>query len=138
MKHLKRFNESINEYDLKDFCETNLAYLMDDGLKVEPDFYFYSSKYRLVKLSWNGHTRKWNEIKDHIIPFLHRLRSEYELDEIYFDGNGKNIQNKFFRFSVCNWDKKGVNIKELNLSYDDLESFTDEQTITGIIFWVKI
>jgi len=37
MKHLKKFNESLqpNEVDeLKDFCETSLAYLLDDGIKL--------------------------------------------------------------------------------------------------------
>ena len=35
MKHLRRFNESVNkEEELQDFCETYLAYLLDDGFEV--------------------------------------------------------------------------------------------------------
>jgi hypothetical protein len=144
----KRFNESVNEYDLKDYCETNLAYLMDDGLKVEPDFYNGSEYNELdelsVLLSWGGHRRKWSEIKDHIIPFLHRLRNEYELDEVYFgnDPDTAEYRNKFFRFSVKDWDKPTVNgigyNKETHLSYDELETLPDETFINKIIFWVKI
>jgi len=144
----KRFNESVNEYDLKDYCETNLAYLMDDGLKVEPDFYICSEYNELdelsVLLSWGGHRRKWFEIKDHIIPFLHRLRNEYELDEVYFgnDPDTAEYRNKFFRFSVQDWDKPTINgigySKEIHLSYDELETLPDETLITKIIFWVKI
>ena len=142
----KRFNESVNEYDLKDYCETNLAYLMDDGLKVEPDFYNGSEYNELdelsVLLSWGGHRRKWFEIKDHIIPFLHRLRNEYELDEVYFgnDPDTAEYHNKFFRFSIQ--DKPAINgigySKEIHLSYDELETLPDETLITKIIFWVKI
>lgn len=38
MKHLKRFNESLSEDDfneLKEFCESCLAYLLDEGLEIE-------------------------------------------------------------------------------------------------------
>ena len=38
MKYIRSYNESnsegLNELEIKDFCEINLAYLMDDGLKV--------------------------------------------------------------------------------------------------------
>ena len=33
MKHLRSFNEGLKD-ELQDFCETNLAYLIDDGFKV--------------------------------------------------------------------------------------------------------
>jgi hypothetical protein len=34
MKHLKRFNENKENFkeDLQDFCEKNLAYLLDDSV----------------------------------------------------------------------------------------------------------
>lgn len=34
MKHLKRFNEDLDDGGLKDFCETYLAYLLDDGFTL--------------------------------------------------------------------------------------------------------
>jgi len=34
MKHLRGFNESLNKEELQDFCETYLAYLLDDGFEV--------------------------------------------------------------------------------------------------------
>ncbi len=43
MKHLKPFNEAVGDTfkeELKDFCETNLAYLLDDGGEIEVVFYF--------------------------------------------------------------------------------------------------
>ena len=34
MKYLKKFNESISEEDIRDFCENGLAYLVDDDLRI--------------------------------------------------------------------------------------------------------
>ena len=34
MKYLKRFFESFEENVLQDFCETHLAYLLDDGYEL--------------------------------------------------------------------------------------------------------
>ena len=42
MKHLKRFNESLNDNEvdeLRDFCETSLAYLLDEGYQVDINKY---------------------------------------------------------------------------------------------------
>ena len=36
MKYLKPFNENNNEDDLRDFCETHLAYLLDENLDFNP------------------------------------------------------------------------------------------------------
>lgn len=45
MKHLKKFNESTEFDQLQEFCETCLAYLLDDGFTTKIDnwnktFYF--------------------------------------------------------------------------------------------------
>jgi len=78
MKHLKRFNENNNEEDLKDFCETHLAYLLDDY-----NFELYVDDINddsMRSLSDSGQIRientegfKWDDIKDYFIPFLKQL-----------------------------------------------------------------
>lgn len=95
MKHLRRYNESsedLTREDIQDFCEMNLAYLMDEGLKVIVDvgygWSFFSNSLHRVILSLkdvDGKNRKWIDIKDQIIPFLIRLKNEYELT--VFDWN---------------------------------------------------
>jgi len=88
MKHLKMFKESLDDYEvdeLKDFCETNLAYLMDDGFHISCDDNQY------LHLSLPGKSRTaygtakdefyWNDIKDHFIPFLQLLSRRYELKQ---------------------------------------------------------
>jgi hypothetical protein len=72
MKHLKSFNEDITSFnfeeELKDFCETNLAYLLDEGrLLIEKSITLIR-----VQLSFDR-DKDWDEIKDHMIPFLIRL-----------------------------------------------------------------
>jgi hypothetical protein len=99
MKHLRRFNESkeeVNYEDLKDFCEQNLVYLLDDErfeLEVEDDIKVHSDLnsesgelyINLNCVSGNSNTGnewlngffRWIDIKDHFIPFLIRLKNKY-------------------------------------------------------------
>lgn len=100
MKHLRRYNESnsegLTEEDIQDFCEINLAYLLDDGLRVlvgspagsayptywgselaEP--FLLSSEYKVTLSFRRVINKKWIEIKDQIIPFLTHLRNVYNL-----------------------------------------------------------
>ena len=132
MKHLKRFNESINEYDLKDYCETNLAYLMDEGLEVKIDNEFVHNDrsdlfVTLYLYQSNGHGRPWSEIKDQIMPFLHRFNNVYEINSLE-DGSDKFI---IVQLSQGNYSK------ELYLSYDELENLPEEKIIEKIVFFLK-
>lgn len=136
MKYLKRYNESINEYDLKDYCETNLAYLMDEGLEVRIDpvswgDYEGDVSVALYLYQSNGHGRPWSEIKDQIMPFLYRLNNVYEinsLEERNFYGS-----DKFIVVQVA----QGNYSKELYLSYDELENLPQENIVEKIIFFLK-
>ena len=128
MKYLKRFNESINEYDLKDYCETNLAYLMDEGLKVkigyEGDMYVELSLYQ------SGHGRPWLEIKDQIMPFLYRFNNVYEINSLEGTGPGSD---KFIVVQVSQGDYS----KYFYLSYDELENLSEEKIVEKIVFFLK-
>jgi hypothetical protein len=84
MKHLKRFNEDMDNHqqvfkeELRDFCETNLAYLLDDAeLRIveSPGGW---SELHLIRILLNE-PKRWVEIKDHMIPFLTRLDNKYEI-----------------------------------------------------------
>ena len=94
MKHLKRFDESLQpvEVELKDFCEMSLAYLLDDGYNVSlsiRDQVKYPVKNHVIVslglLDENGYLLfKWNDVKDYYIPFLQMLVRRYELLSSYF------------------------------------------------------
>jgi hypothetical protein len=100
MKHLKTFNEAITwnpdefKQELKEFCEMNLAYLLDDIANLYVTISFtdnwdeYSTSvedFHKIVLSFSRNPKQWDEIKDHIIPFLTRLNREYEVKSLYLD-----------------------------------------------------
>jgi hypothetical protein len=106
MKYLKRIFESTTTEELQDFCETNLAYLLDDGefdfplegsssifknnnVLVRDDVYgkkFNGIQYMIhIKKSKLGERFKWIDVKEHIIPFLHVLNREYRISRDKID-----------------------------------------------------
>jgi hypothetical protein len=85
-RNLNSYNESnsegLTEEVIKDFCEMNLAYLMDDGLRVlvSPDYFDLKVIDYKVTLSFRLFANKrWGQIKDQVIPFLTHLRNGYDL-----------------------------------------------------------
>lgn len=80
MKYLKRFNESVDfEERLKDFCETHLAYLFDEGFEVVLMDVDETYDCEITVKREDQRTFTWNEVKDHIVPFIIHLNKEYEL-----------------------------------------------------------
>ena len=98
MKHLKKFsaihslleqsNESLNKEELQDFCDTYLAYLLDEGYSIEASEIGFG-EYLLVLRNENRPTNvpidspellfTWEEVKDQFIPFLHMLSKQYTI-----------------------------------------------------------
>ena len=90
MRYLKRIFESdlynqVDDIELRDFCETYLAYLLDDtSFKIEVIESIDWDSY----IIWLGKTLvdrriqpfHWNDIKDYYIPFVKMLSSEYDLN----------------------------------------------------------
>jgi hypothetical protein len=98
MKHLKKFNESLqsDEVDeLKEFCETSLAYLLDDGynvsLSIRDQVKYPGVNHIVVSLGlpkenyvalrpYDGYRNFfWDDVKDYYIPFIQMLQRRYEL-----------------------------------------------------------
>lgn len=89
MKHLKKYNEGKEESEdeLMDFCETNLAYLLDDKISIRipsARLVSYNSSEVVYHIQIDAIDRKdgvyWNDIKDYFIPFVQRLTSNYKLE----------------------------------------------------------
>ena len=97
MKYLKTFEKidfndifSLNgsrakREELKDFCETYLAYLMDDvikELKITDLRLLNTNKYVCynVEIYFNKSVH-WDQIKDHFLPFLQIVQKEYGFRE---------------------------------------------------------
>ena len=100
MKHIKPFNENKDNLveELQDFCDTSLAYLLDEGYNVSlstRDKVKYPEKQHIIVSlglpqetstgywslrPYDGYRNfYWNDVKDYYIPFLQLLVRRYEL-----------------------------------------------------------
>lgn len=141
MIYLRKFNESLENYldQLKDFCESNLVYLLDEGfqLKYETQVMHFPEiktikqdgdaginvkiicpNYRNSKLP-NTH---WSDIKDYIIPFLQRLCNEYQLYTYYEEREYDHDKNLIVK------EDKYVALQEENkFKYYTLEDLIEDK-----------
>ena len=109
MKYLKRIFESLTEdeiIELREECETYLAYLLDEDFIIEmmPD-----QAHRIRLMDMDIDIRKsesadddqflWDDVKDHVIPLIELFRKghfKYKLEKVilYFaDGSKSEIRN---------------------------------------------
>jgi hypothetical protein len=100
MKYIKPFNESFDNEkkieELKDFCESNLVYLLDEDCKILYGYKDSDNKAISISSLKNGDKIvsnvaislikkyddkyiKWVDIKDYYISFIERLLNNYEL-----------------------------------------------------------
>jgi hypothetical protein len=102
-------NESFDRWsreqkiELTEYCETNLAYLMDEGFKIRVGQQYAignvsigikKDRLSLADKALTGKAREdfnWSNIKDHFIPFCVRLEKEYEISEIKILGPTINL-----------------------------------------------
>ena len=78
----------MNKEELQDFCDTYLAYLLDEGYSIEASEIGFG-EYVLVLRNENRPTNvpidspellfTWEEVKDQFIPFLHMLSKQYTI-----------------------------------------------------------
>ena len=85
MRYLKKFNESLTQDEIRDFCEMHLVYLLDDGYELA--FREIGRITQINCLKPNGVTPirwtpgqggqvdwfNWDDIKNRFIPFLQIL-----------------------------------------------------------------
>lgn len=107
MKHLKMFNESLDKDELKDFVESCLAYLLDEGFHVFiPEmktindgtaaiWLGLSNKYAVKS---NGFT--WDDIKDYYIPLLKLLSNRYQIIGFGEPSRGREDSTSQVRFRL--------------------------------------
>jgi hypothetical protein len=81
MRYIKKYNESnsevLDEQEIKDFCEMNLAYLVDEGLNVIIDDYQQDKHYFPVILSLRRVTNSsWDEVVNDRISFNVKNKKE--------------------------------------------------------------
>lgn len=99
MIYLRRFNEKLSDdfiSELKEFCETHLAYLLDEDFSIGyrvlnnsgrndihvPSIEIVIKSTKTSAYIYPGVIRKilpfsWEEVSNHIIPFIHFLNMKY-------------------------------------------------------------
>jgi hypothetical protein len=104
-KQYKMAKAEYNEAMLREYCEMNLVYLIDEGFYI--DIYWNGGGYYNIilrkSLTTNGngvHTSyfKWNDIKDHYIPFILRIQKIYKLATNYINftsSNGMDLKSEY-------------------------------------------
>ena len=112
----EQINESLSQTEeIKDFCDTHLAYLTDDNFSINYAEHYGGNVTELtIKTLSVTQIFTWDEVKDHFIPFLYMLSKEYKLFNFHFeDYDCKN--NEFICFQTF-MDSKHY------YSYDDVIS----------------
>ena len=107
MRHLKRFNEeltflpgvkvlspeeiSLKREELRDFCETYLAYLLDEGFELKiyggsqltsNDNVIKHNPFQVSLVKQDQSIFSWQDIINHFLPFLKLLKDSYDLERI--------------------------------------------------------
>lgn len=110
MKYIKSFNENTENLkeELLDLCEGSLAYLIDDGIKVDIEYnngpehgILANNEYGYwVTINLSENPKEWSEIKDHMIPFLTRINNKYQM--MNFMGIKRNTTADIYVFLTLN------------------------------------
>ena len=120
MRYLKRFNEALErDYEgdftaatldeIKDYCELNLAYLLDLGMTIKCSDVIDDRTNQhecLVELSFDGIAA--STILDQVIPFFKRIVNDYQLGTFY----NQDLDMRF-RFNTSDG--------QYHISYDELD-----------------
>jgi hypothetical protein len=102
MKHLRRYNEAVGGLKgVEEFCANYLANLLDDtsyGFNVRETMTGYSPSPSYIFLLFCNYSVsdiiEWNSVKDHVIPFLHMLIREYQIEPLpFYGGAGPNFHH---------------------------------------------
>ena len=149
MKNLRKFNESIDHDELKDFVESCLAYLLDEGFhvfipRVSSDdgsiSIWLSHSNKVVSLRNTGTIPyvkdyfTWDDIKDYYIPLLKLLHNRYQIV-----GFGKRSTSQVrFRLHHGYTDEAFSDFPLYSVVNDTLfGSYSDKQGIYSVGIMIK-
>lgn len=153
MKYLKKYNES-NDYTLsyddsnglKEFCELNLSYLIDDGYNIDISEITYDHSKgdkntyilfykRHSDTSRNGTCREFNlndEVKDNLIPFIEILSQNYNIGSkiiCQFWGKYKIIDDKLCTLAELDTERLR-NLRSIWIKIDSLKELNESQKMS--------
>jgi hypothetical protein len=124
MKHLRRFFEAeysskvgIDKDELIDFCEMNLAYLLDDSnFRLDIEYFddligqhiIVIKLFKMFELSPGERMTakyEWSEVKDYVIPFIVQLNRNYKLSTTWYDDKCPIVINQGYEIRTFSYEK---------------------------------
>lgn len=123
MKYLKKFNESINYHDVAKYIEEHIPYLLDDGFEVDVFERDGDDQTDLDIRIIDNDIFSWDDVRDHIIPILEILYSEY---------------NYYIEFHIRSEEESRIENKiieqeELPNLFEDIYESLDKISVISII-----
>ena len=162
MKHLKRFNESsginflpgvkvlspeeisLKREELRDFCETYLAYLLDEGfeLKIYGGSQLTSNNnvinqnpFQISLVKQDQSIFSWQDIINHFLPFLKLLKDNYDLEKVDPSSNVSFHRKADIKFVDYRWHSIMYQTKGL---LEERHNALDTMKLREVYFMVKI
>ncbi len=138
MKYLKKFliTERVDFDELQTTCDNTLAYLIDEGFKVEINQFNAKGYIAILLRKFHGDRNdifSWSDYKDDIIPFIEYLYEKYNCEEriSIIDKYNASTQLKIAGQKLGYHNKTEI-IK------DYLENLEIEYLLSGIFFYINI
>ena len=144
MKYLKKIFEAVGGLEgVEEFCANYLANLLDDedyGFNVRETWTGYKVSHSYIFLLFCNYSVidiiEWNSVKDHVIPFLHMLMREYQIEPLsYYEAHSdttyryidQNPRNRTIRFKTGSESYYYTSIERAINDEDVPESFIQIQ-----------
>jgi hypothetical protein len=138
MKYLKKFliTESVDLDELQTTCDNTLAYLIDEGFKVEINQFNTKGYIAILLRKFDGNRNDifyWSEYKDEIISFIEYLYEKYNCEErisLIDKHNGSEY------IKIANPKLGYHNKTEIKTNY--LDNLEIKYLLSGIFFYINI
>ena len=162
MKHLRKFNESLElnplpgvkalspeeinlqREELRDFCETYLAYLLDEGfeLKIYGGSQLTSNNnvinqnpFQISLVKQDQSIFSWQDIINHFLPFLKLLKDNYDLEKVDPSSNVSFHRKADIKFVDYRWHSIMYQTKGL---LEERHNALDTMKLREVYFMVTI
>ncbi len=160
MKYLIKFFESFGNSEIKEelqnFCNDNLAYLLDEGYQVRVIWTPNCNAWRLVfeKVKREAAHRTyillrdserinsfyWREVKDDFLPFFEMLDSKYEICGTFNNDLVPSYQKDIKDELVVDFETPRYIVEHTHFFYDRkklLSSSVTRKKISNITIYIK-
>ncbi|MEN6290705.1 MAG: hypothetical protein ABFD07_01640 [Methanobacterium sp.] len=134
MKHLRKFNESRID-NLKDLCEANFAYLLDDGYEL--NYHATLPNYRSITLQKEVGFFRWSEVKDYYLSFIKRIQNDYELSPMQKYSKGEKIVTNYIKVLTQKNERTQSGFPSAN-SYEYYNIDEIEQADLDMVWFITI